>query len=888
MKKFAALLCVALLFLVPGQVNAFATSTDNNMSEVNEEASIENAETSDNNEVYGEDTSSDNNQEAGATAAAIQPMSLIPGANVEVNSIQDLIDTVQQAEMDKVITLGASFPTTLTSAINLTIPHNYNITIDGNGVTLLPLAGQKHFNVTNNGTGLVTIQNMTLQGLTSLDGNGYPVWGNVGGGIQLNGSGKSFVINNMTFNNIAGYGALSNSGGVLYTVNNSTFENNISGTGGGAINAEGTPNTLILNNNSFINNTAAGSGYDGGAIFVKFLMAKFEVNNSYFSGNRAIAPGAVSGGRGGAISSNYAGGASTSLIKDSFFEANHASRPGTGVSIHSDGGAIAVFDLSTGGTFNIDGSTFMNNTADDDGGALLLQGKENAVFNITNSTFFANKAYGAGNDTGRSGGAIQMFANGAALTATTYNYTNNTFAQNEAHDYYSGQNQAGGAIAGSGALARTARAYMTNNILLGNKVYDINGDERTTSKYQNFAGTASTNVNNIGLDNGSTTYVLPDYANVFGEFSPTPSANGSGVKAGNPSSSYYYTVPTLLIIPGNGTTLGLASNKAGAAGVAVDQRDLTRSTAKSDIGAVEIGQITYNSNGGAWSLPALTDYDGTEYYVGTTPVDYYAVGTYGAATTVRDDANLSHATKTFVEWNTQADGGGTGYDPADAISFNDDMVLYAIWADSYTITYEGNTHTAGTAPVDSNAYDLNDPATILGKGDLEKDGHRFIGWNTQADGGGTSYAANASITVTENLTLYAQWAECLHVTYHGNTHTGGTEPIDLTDYIIPTENIATILDCGNLVKDNHAFVSWNTQADGGGTSYNAGDAMTLTGHVTLYAQWRANDVPPIEVTTDNNTDPSLPTTGQQPELFLAIGAGLVILGAIVVVKRKQK
>ena len=39
-----------------------------------------------------------------------------------------------------------------------------------------------------------------------------------------------------------------------------------------------------------------------------------------------------------------------------------------------------------------------------------------------------------------------------------------------------------------------------------------------------------------------------------------------------------------------------------------------------------------------------------------------------------------------------------------------------------------------------------------------RSGYIFLGWNTSADGTGTFYAKNALITLTENITLYAQWS----------------------------------------------------------------------------------------------------------------------------------
>ncbi|MDK2866279.1 MAG: hypothetical protein PWP38_594, partial [Clostridiales bacterium] len=50
--------------------------------------------------------------------------------------------------------------------------------------------------------------------------------------------------------------------------------------------------------------------------------------------------------------------------------------------------------------------------------------------------------------------------------------------------------------------------------------------------------------------------------------------------------------------------------------------------------------------------------------------------------------------------------------------------------------------------------------TVKGNsGNLVRTGYTFIGWNTQADGLGTNYAADASLTMgSSDITLYAMWA----------------------------------------------------------------------------------------------------------------------------------
>ncbi len=77
----------------------------------------------------------------------------------------------------------------------------------------------------------------------------------------------------------------------------------------------------------------------------------------------------------------------------------------------------------------------------------------------------------------------------------------------------------------------------------------------------------------------------------------------------------------------------------------------------------------------------------------------------------------------------------------------------------FTVRYDSNGATAGTVPVDSATYAPGDLVTVLGNiGSLEKKGYRFVGWNTKADGTGTSYPPGSSFSMgMENATLYAEW-----------------------------------------------------------------------------------------------------------------------------------
>lgn len=80
---------------------------------------------------------------------------------------------------------------------------------------------------------------------------------------------------------------------------------------------------------------------------------------------------------------------------------------------------------------------------------------------------------------------------------------------------------------------------------------------------------------------------------------------------------------------------------------------------------------------------------------------------------------------------------------------------------TYTVTYNGNSNTSGNAPIDgSSPYVTGSTVTVLGNSGspvLARTGYDFSGWNTQANGSGTSYSQGNTFTINANTTLYAVW-----------------------------------------------------------------------------------------------------------------------------------
>ncbi|GGD04589.1 hypothetical protein GCM10011573_37640 [Enterococcus wangshanyuanii] len=78
---------------------------------------------------------------------------------------------------------------------------------------------------------------------------------------------------------------------------------------------------------------------------------------------------------------------------------------------------------------------------------------------------------------------------------------------------------------------------------------------------------------------------------------------------------------------------------------------------------------------------------------------------------------------------------------------------------NYELNYSGNGETSGTVPT-GQPYTAQDVMTIADKGQLQKEGYDFSGWNTKADGSGQMFQPNEEFKGEENKggnTLYAQW-----------------------------------------------------------------------------------------------------------------------------------
>ncbi|HUY43737.1 MAG TPA: G1 family glutamic endopeptidase [Acidimicrobiales bacterium] len=198
---------------------------------------------------------------------------------------------------------------------------------------------------------------------------------------------------------------------------------------------------------------------------------------------------------------------------------------------------------------------------------------------------------------------------------------------------------------------------------------------------------------------------------------------------------------------------------------------------------------------------------------------------------------------TFSGWNTAADASGTSFSNGQRVRFKGSVTLYAQWTiNAYTITFNANGGSGAMAPQTEN-YDVS---ANLATNTFTMSGYTFSGWNTAADGSGTSYADAQLVTFSVSTTLYAQWTiNAYTITFNANGGSGAMAS--------QTENydVSANLSTNTFTMSGYTFSGWNTAADGSGTSYADAQLVTFSVSTTLYAQWiRATPVPAAHDSTN--------------------------------------
>ena len=133
----------------------------------------------------------------------------------------------------------------------------------------------------------------------------------------------------------------------------------------------------------------------------------------------------------------------------------------------------------------------------------------------------------------------------------------------------------------------------------------------------------------------------------------------------------------------------------------------------------------------------------------------YAPGTYAD---VRANTFPVPGGKVFLGWAETA-GGAVKYQPNDKLRMDASVTLHAVWGDTegvLSLVYMPN---GGTESAVTEEQIPNNSKVTLKGAIFTRPGYTLTGWNTAADGSGTSFALGASARVTRinSNVLYAQW-----------------------------------------------------------------------------------------------------------------------------------
>ena len=351
-----------------------------------------------------------------------------------------------------------------------------------------------------------------------------------------------------------------------------------------------------------------------------------------------------------------------------------------------------------------------------------------------------------------------------------------------------------------------------------------------------------------------------------------------------------------LTYDGNGATGGKTDPQNGV----TDQRVNVRQNGFTRDGYVFTGWNTQpDGRGQAWAPNAVWTLHGTgvlyaRWRGNQQRLNYHGNGNTGGNTESQDgrtgdvlDTRANGFTRDgyeFVEWNTRADGTGDHYGKGSNGVAKWTMLpagndLYAIWqANPANIQYRDDWGATGSTP-DTTGVTGQD-VTIARNG-FTRPGYTFTGWARDRRTNPSLQPGGRYTLTPGTTTLWAQWkADPAHLIYNSNS--GSTSQTRRTDGVV--DQTLTVI-ANPFTRSGYTFTGWNTQADGRGRAYTAGNGFRLVADAksnpvnttVLYAQWRINRVALKfdpnggtggypDITVDAFTTVTIPADAKEPKV----------------------
>ncbi len=203
---------------------------------------------------------------------------------------------------------------------------------------------------------------------------------------------------------------------------------------------------------------------------------------------------------------------------------------------------------------------------------------------------------------------------------------------------------------------------------------------------------------------------------------------------------------------------------------------------------------------------------------------------------------------TFNSWTTSSTSlTGTSYTTSASVNNLSSTAggivnLYSLYTRPVTLKYDANGGSGSMSSTTATQYynrpgvTCTTPTATVSSNSFTRTGYTFSGWNTSANGSGTSYSANSNINLVDNQdspstkTLYAQWTPDTYTiaVYHYLQDIGGDED-SYSDYTLDDTHIVYNLSKGEKIYssdeswyyDHFTYYSYmsDTSATAGSDTY---------------------------------------------------------------------
>ena len=227
----------------------------------------------------------------------------------------------------------------------------------------------------------------------------------------------------------------------------------------------------------------------------------------------------------------------------------------------------------------------------------------------------------------------------------------------------------------------------------------------------------------------------------------------------------------------------------------------------------------------------------------------------GEGVTAEKVASATKAGNIFKGWNTKKNGTGEAFGEGSVPT--DDITVYPVFAAACTIQVHQEDGTTTKLEVEKGqAIGEKLPAAPT------KEGYLFKGWNTNADGTGTTVTADT--VITENMDLYPIFEEDIPPVVEVRV-VFDVDGVKSEVKVVKGEAMGSNLPADPM-KDGYTFKGWNTKADGTGETVTA--ETVVTDEMEVYAVFEQNPAPIEEVRVVFDVD------GQKSEVKVVKGEAI--------------